>query len=255
MTTRLTFTPGNHTYWLADSAGKRQRIPSVSALKKTLHTFDNDTWKAGQIADAITDDWDTIAALPPTSRQAAMQSAGLRRLAVAREFGTAVHAYAAQLWTGEAVEVPDEYRGHVQSLADWWGNQGIRPVAAESLCWADDDGFGAGPMAGTLDLIIDHPAYGRGILDLKTWRPGSSGAPRGEEWCFQLAAYAAMETLVQDGEDTPFPRIHWVGVLHVGPGGVRLFKASSTDWGRARLQVEAARVLKTLTKPKMEEIA
>ena len=62
MSTRLTFYPGNHTYRLLDPAtGKRPLVPSVSALKKTLHTFDNDTWKTGQVADAVRE----VASAPP----------------------------------------------------------------------------------------------------------------------------------------------------------------------------------------------
>ena len=254
MPSRLSFTPANHTYWLADDTGKRKRIPSVSSLKKTLHTFDNDTWKAQQIADATTEDWDRIHALPPTSRAAAIKETGLRRLAEAREFGTAVHAYAEQLWTGQPVEVPGGYRAHIQGLAEWWTTRQIRLQAAELLCWAGPGDLGEGPMAGRVDLIIEHPQLGTGLVDLKTWRAGSTGTPRGDEWAFQLAAYAQMEHAVIDGEDKPFPILQWLGVLHVGPSGTTLFTVPETDWRHANDQVDAARVLKALPKPKMGEV-
>lgn len=253
---RLTFTEGNHAYWLAGDNGKKQRVPSVSSLKKTLHTFDNDTWKAQQIADAITDDWDRINQLPPTSRPAAMKEAGMRRLAEAREFGTAVHAYAEQLWNGQPVEVPDDYRAHVAGIAEWWTTNRIKLWAAEVLCWAPaDPGLEMSPMAGRVDLIIEHPELGRGIVDMKTWRAGSSGAPRGEEWAFQLAAYSQMHHAVINDQDDPFPSIAWVGALHIGPPGTTLWVLPQPQWRIANDQVDAARVLKNLPKPRMQEHA
>lgn len=254
--TRLTFREGNHSYWLSDDAGKRRRVPAVSALKKTLHTFDNDNWKAGQIADAIAEDWDTIAGRAPVLRAAAMKDAGLRRLAEARQFGTAVHSYAEQMWNGQPVEVPDEYRGHVAGLADWWTTNQIRLVAAEALCWADAGDFGEGPMAGRLDLLIQHPKLGLGIADMKTWRAESAGSTYPAEWAFQLAAYSQMEHLVTDDQDQPFPSVAWVGVLHVGPGTTRLWLVPDAEWMKAEDQVNAARALKALPAPKLlEEIA
>lgn len=257
MASRLTFTAGNHAYWLADpDTGKKQRIPSVSALKKTLHVFDNDTWKAGQIADAIADDWDSIAGRAPVLRAATMRETGLRRLAEAREFGTAVHSYAEQMWNGQPVEVPDLYRGHVAGLAEWWTRNQIRLVAAESLCWADAGDFGESPMAGRFDLLIEHPTFGAGIADMKTWRAESAGSTYPGEWAFQLAAYSQMEHIVTDDQDQPFPVVRWLGVLHVGPGSTRLWKIPDAEWKKANDQVDAARALKALPAPKqLEEIA
>lgn len=253
MPTRLTYSESNHSYWLADGKGKRRRVPAVSALKKTLHQFDNDTWKAGQIANAAIDDWERINDLPPTARAQAIKEAGLRRLAEAREFGTAVHHYAESLWTGEPVEVPDDYLAHVTAIADWWTGERITLRHAEALCWADEGDFGETPMAGRLDLIVNHPDRGVGLLDLKTWRAGSAGGAYTDEWAFQLAGYSQMEHIVIDGEDQPFPVLQWRGVLHVGPSGADLYTLPQSSLDLASDRVAAARSLKAIKKPTMSK--
>ena len=252
--TRLTFTEGNHAYWLADpDTGKKRRVPSVSALKKTLHPFEGERYFLGLAADAAAAQWDNIDALAPTSRLARVLALAQERAEAPRAFGTAVHHYCEQMWTGDPVEVPEEYAGHVAAVAEWWTSERVELVAAERMCWADADGFGGGPMAGRMDLLLRHPLLGLGLLDLKTWAVGSSGQPRLDEWAFQLAAYAAMDWLVDEaGEDQPFPRVDWCGVLHVGPPGADLYTLPAADWRRADERVLCARALKALAKPTME---
>lgn len=206
----------------------------------------------GLAAAATVDNWVNLTREPPTSRQEKIVSLALERGAVPRQFGTAVHHYCEQLWTGQPVEVPSEYSGHVQAVADWWTSEGVTLVAAERLCWSDGDEWGVGPAAGRFDLIIRHPGRGVGLLDLKSWMPGSSGQPRPDEWAFQLAAYAAMDWMVIDGEDVAMPFVDWCGVLHVGPPGAELWILPRSSWDRARERVLCARQLKNLPKPAME---
>jgi hypothetical protein len=110
-------------------------------------------------------------------------------------------------------------------------------------------------MAGRCDLIIDHPVHGTGLLDLKSWQAGRAGQPKHAQWAMQLAAYSQMEWIVVDGDDRPMPVVQWCGVLHVGPATTALHLLPRPDWLRANQQVDAARVLKALPKPKMEEQA
>jgi hypothetical protein len=252
--TRLTFTEGGfgRTYWLASpDTGKRRRVPSVSALKNTLHAFGGEGWYLQQAAQAAALAWDDIAAAAPTMREQMILHEATRRVRWPAEFGTAVHHYAEQLWTGEPIDVPEEYLGHVRSVADWWNGEQVALVAAERMVWADDDDLGAGPCAGRLDLIVKHPDRGTGLLDLKTWTSRSAGSPRLEEWAFQLTAYAQMDYIVIDEDDQDMPTIDWVGVLHVGPPGAVLYTLPDRDRQIAADQVLCARSLKALPRPKM----
>lgn len=255
MSTRLTYSPGNHTYFLADEQGKKRRVPSVSSLKKCLHSFEGERWHIDETAGAVTDRWDELADVAPPLRREEILRLGLAAVAVPRDFGTAVHHYCEQLWTGEQVEVPERYAAHVQAVAEWFRRERVRVAYAERLCWADAGDFGEGPMAGRFDLIVEHPTWGLGLLDLKSWQAGRSGKAKPAEWAFQLAAYAAMEWMVADGDDTPFPAVRWCGILHVGPTGAVLYTLPPDDWKRANDQVDAARALKALPAPTMEKNA
>jgi hypothetical protein len=227
----------------------------VSSLKDTLHAFKGEHWYLSEAAAAGAQAWDDIARQAPTMREAMLLDEARKRTSYARDFGTAVHHYAEQLWTGQPVEVPQEYVGHVRAIAEWWEAQGVGLVVAERMCWADDDELGAGPYAGRFDLILNHPSWGQGLVDLKTWTTRSAGTPRPEEWAFQLAAYSAMEWLVMDDEDVPMPEIDWAGVLHVGPSGALLYTLPDSERRKAADQVMEARSLKALPKPKMVGVA
>lgn len=250
---RLSFIEGNHTYWLADAgSGKKQRVPSVSSLKKTLHQFDGERWYISETAAAVTAALGDLVDLPPTYRHEKIVALAQAAIAQPRQFGTQVHAYVEQLWAGEAVVVPDEFAGHVTAAAEWFKRHEVGIIHAEALAFAEAGDFGQSPMAGRVDMIVRHPAWGVGLLDLKTWQAGRSGQAKAAEWAFQLAAYSQMEYLVNDG-DEPFPLVQWCGVLHVGPTGADLYRLGAADWARANDQVDAARVLKALPKPKMQK--
>jgi len=252
MTSRLTFSEGNHTYWLADEAGKKRRAPSVSALKRCLHQFGGDRWYIGETAAAVADHWPELHELPPPSRRDEIVRLGMTAVGAPADFGRAVHHYCEQMWTGEPVEVPDLYAGHVQAVADWFRANVAGVLQAERMCWAGPGDSGESPMAGRFDLII-RTDQGVGLLDLKSWQAGRSGQPKPAEWAFQLAAYAGMEHMVIDDEDTPMPHIDWCGVLHVGPGTARLYTLPEPDRDRAWEQVQETRALKNLPGPKMKE--
>jgi hypothetical protein len=256
MSSLLTFTPGNHSYWLADKdTGKKQRVPSVSALKKTLHTFDGERWYIAETAAVAADHFDELAGLAPTSRRDRIKSLALEAVAQPREFGTAVHHYVERLWTGEPVDVPEEYAAHVTAAADWFTGNSVGIIHAETMGWAGPGFMGESPMAGTIDMVVRHPRLGVGVFDLKTWQASRAGTPRPAEWAFQLAAYAQMEHLVVDGNDMPMPVVDWLGVLHVGPTGADLWTVPRDSRSYAEQQVEAARFLKAQPKPTMEKTA
>lgn len=243
---------GSHSYRLADEmTGKTKLIPSVSAIVKTLHAFDNDSWKIGQVVDAILDlDMSRYA---PTAMHQAFVDAGMKRLSEAPEFGRAVHYYCEQLWTGQAQDVPDQYAGHVMHVVEFWEKHRLEAVVAERAAFAEADDLKGGAYAGRIDLIVDHPKLGRGILDFKTWRANSKGDPHPEQWAMQLAAYADTDYLVIDDNDVRMQLMDWLGVLHIGPDSARFYVVTKTGWRKATAQVHAARHLKALAKPDMTE--
>jgi len=243
----------NHVYWLADPHGKKHRVPSVSALKKTLFAFDNPRWVLGQAADAITGDWDRIHDLAPVARRDAALDVAWTHSRAAMEHGRAIHACAEQLWTGEPVDVPADYAPHVQAVADHFHHTGAQVVTAEQMGYSDAGEYGQCAYAGTIDLVIKQPGRGVGIVDLKTWMPGSSGQPRQAEWLFQLAAYRQLQHWSHPDDDQPAPDIKWVGVWHVGPDGLREYVATPAELRKAEDLVDAARALKDLPHPTMKE--
>jgi hypothetical protein len=254
MPTRLTYHPGNHTYWLADPDGKRRRIPSVTALKKTLHHFDGEHWYLRETAAAAADAWETISAEPPAYREDLIRAAAARRIAEPRLHGTAVHDYAHHLWTGDPIDVPDQWATWVENLADWWQRNQLQHLHSETLCWADHDEH-CHPYAGTYDLMARHPDRGVGIIDLKTYSPTSAGTARLAEWAMQLAAYSLTDYHVLDGDDQPMPPIDWLAVVHVGPHTWDEYLLTGQDRAAAEQQVLTALDLKAIPKPSMERTA
>lgn len=256
MPSRISFNEGNHQYRLQ---GYRYAVPSVTALVGALHRFDNDDWVMGEVAGALADRWDDIAAEPPTSRRARIKQCALNERARDFEFGRAVHHYAETLWTGEPVEVPDMYAGHVQALARWWAAEKPAFIAAEQIVYADaDDDYELSAYAGTFDLLLRHPKRGRGLIDLKTWAPWRKGdvtPQKKQQWAMQLAGYAGAERIQTgpDADDEPMPHCDWAGVLHVGPSDARLWIVPPESRVRADAQFAAARALRWLPKPNMEE--
>lgn len=255
MTSRLSFNESNHTYWLADKVHYRKsRAPSVSALKNTLYPFTGERWYLREAGQALTDDWDILAATPLPLRGETLQTLAGARIAYGRDFGRAVHHYCEHLWGGEALEVPEEFATYVTAVAEWWDAERVELVAAEAMCFADRDDV-MGSMAGRLDLLVNHPKRGIGLVDLKTWTSRSAGQPRVKEWAFQLAAYSTMDYLVTPGGDQVFPHVNWHAVLHVGPGGLRQYLLARDEWAHAVEQVDATRILKSIRPGKMQEVA
>lgn len=255
MPSRLTFNEGNHTYWLADKrTGRRVRAPSVSSLKNTLYQFAGERWYVQQSAEALDDIWQDLTETAPPLRRETLERAANARIAYGRDFGRAVHHYCEQLWTGEPLEVPEEYASYVQAVAEWWNAEGVTLIAAEAMAYADASA-GMTAMAGRMDLLLNHPQRGPGLVDLKTWTSRSSGMVRTPEWAFQLAAYSTMDKIVLDGEDKTMPMTNWLAVLHVGPGGLRVYELPRSQWERAVDQVDTARMLKAIAAAKMEEVS
>ena len=103
--------------------------------------------------------------------------------------GTEVHKLAEKLVKGEAIEVPPELSGYVDSYVQFLDDWQPKPVLVEAtvanLRWG---------YAGQLDLVADLPNGERAVMDLKT----SKGVY--PETSLQCAAYRHAEIYL-DGND------------------------------------------------------
>jgi hypothetical protein len=215
--TRLTFTPGNHTYRLADELGKKHRIPSVTGILKQLDKPALIKWAANSAADFATDNWDTLSALRPSERRAQIAASPWASRDRAAAKGTAIHSLAEDLLAGKPIEVPEELLPKVEGLARWLGTSGFQPTHTECLVWSDEGDFGEGTaFGGKFDALGVHPTHGRILLD---WKTGTGPWP---EMGMQLAAYAGAEHLVIDGRDEVMPHVDTLAVAMVGVSGTEL---------------------------------
>jgi hypothetical protein len=215
--TRLTFSAGAHRYWLTpETGGKKQPIKSVTTCLKVLAKDALVQWAANTAADYAIDSWDSLAAMDLSQRRTMIAKAPSRARDTAAAKGTQIHAWADQLLQGQPVEIPDEYTAQVEGFAKWWEASGFTKIRAESMVWSEDDELGGIGYAGTFDLLAEHPRHGLTLIDLKTGKGIYS------EFAVQLAAYAAAENHVIDGQDrTPRP-IRTLAAVHIRPDGTTM---------------------------------
>lgn len=123
--------------------------------------------------------------------------------------GTEVHHCAERLARGEEIEVPEELVGHIDAylrFRDEWdpGDELLEMVV----------GSRRHRYMGTLDLICTLPGLGRTLVDLKTNRSGPF-----EEVALQLAAYRYCDFMLDNGTETPMPRVDNCAVLWLRADG------------------------------------
>ena len=127
--------------------------------------------------------------------------------------GTAVHALAQQLQSGQEIEVPEPLVGHVDAYLRFVNEWQPREILVEAPVFSREFLYG-----GTVDLVADLNDNHRWILDFKT--------SKGEPWpevALQLAAYRYAEfTLTGDGTELPMPRVDRCGVIWLRADGYDL---------------------------------
>ena len=248
---RLTFTPGNHAYFLADPiTGKKQRLTSVTTLLSQLDKPALKRWAANTAADYATDHWDDLAGMPPSKRRAAIAGAPWQTSSKAAARGTAIHAMAEDLIAGRPVEVPDELTGAVQGLARWIEASGFRATDTECMVWSEEDpDLGLCGFAGTFDALGVHPRHGTVLIDWKT----SSGV--WPEFAVQLGGYESADWIVQDGQDMALPRPDAIAVAHIRPDGTDLHLVPPAERHLAGQRFELLRALKNLSEPTFQQEA
>jgi hypothetical protein len=244
--TRLTFSPGNHSYYLRNPDGKKERLPSVTTLLGLLEKPALKRWAANTAADYATDHWDELTGMRPSERRTAIASAPWAERDRAAASGTAIHALAEQLLSGAPVEVPAEIADKVEAVARFLERAQLTKVATECMVWsAPDDELGLSGYAGTFDLLADHPMRGACLIDWKSGR-GVYG-----EHAVQLAGYATADWLVREGTDTPMPWVDSLAVAHVRPDGVDLHVVAPDQVAIARERFTLLRALKCIPEPEL----
>lgn len=244
---RLTFTEGNHAYWLADDAGRKRRITSVTSITGMLDKPALKRWAANTAADYATDHWDDLALMAPSARRREIAAAPWQARDKKAAAGTAVHAMAEALIAGQPVEVPDELRGHVEGLARWLEASGLRVTISEALVWSDeDDDLGLCAYGGRFDALGTHPRHGAILVDWKT----SSGV--WPEHADQLAGYATADNLVIDGADQPMPDIATLAVAHIRADGTDLHIVPREARRIAEQRFDLLRAIKTIPEATLE---
>jgi hypothetical protein len=241
--TRLSFSPGNHSYYLADpDTGKKASIPSVTTLLNQLAKPALVKWAARAAADYASDNWDALAHMTPSERRKQIAAAPDQARNTAAARGTQIHAWAEALLAGEPVEVPEQHRETVSGFARWWERSGFTAVYRELAVWSDTDDFDGCAYAGTLDLIAQK--------DGETWcLDHKTGSGIYGDYAVQLAAYAAAETWVVGGEDVPAKPVHRLGALHIRPDGTTLHTLDREQRGIAAERWDVLRQLRTVGEP------
>jgi hypothetical protein len=240
MSSRLEFRDGNHSYWLADPAGKQRRVPSVTGIVGGTHGKPHLVgWAAKMAAEyAVTNWWDLSLRGEPERVELIKGAADRHRDAAALK-GTQIHRAAEELLQGFPVDVPGDQVEQVEGFAKWWDRSGFTAVHTEVKVWSDR-------FAGTFDCAaLDE----WGLLWLLDWKTGKSVYP---EMAVQLAGYAEADTWVVDGEDTIGQVFAHHAVVHITPGGVSLHKVHDLDAAAARWR--HALNLYTSPKPVLKEV-
>ena len=230
-------TPNPDRFRDPDSVGRwylwdDARFLSVTtALKLGVPSPYLNKWHAKVVADYVDQNWEDLTPI----REGADDGEFVRLLKAqptivrdtAGDFGSLVHELAERyVLTGEAPTVEQYGKAAVKRIdhyRNWIDVMGPEFVAVETVVYSREHQY-----AGTLDLIVDLPGYGRVIVDLKSGRGvyGTAAA--------QQAAYRHAEFLVVGDSEIPMPETDAAFVLHLTP---RLWKLVPVEtnrivWGR-----------------------
>jgi hypothetical protein len=168
-------------------------------------------WAANTAAALAVDEWDTLAALPPSERLKRISKAPDAARSAAGVKGTRVHALADKLAQGEEVAVPGELAGHVDSCVKFLDDWDPVTLLTETPVYHETYLY-----AGTLDLVVEMDGK-RWLLDFKTSKSGPYG-----DTAFQLAAYKYATHYLDDGQVKPMEPVDECGVVWLRSDGYGL---------------------------------
>lgn len=170
------------------------KVPGATTiLKAGLPSNGLIKWTGESVADCAIDEWDRLAAMPPSERRKYMIKAPDRLRDTAGIQGTKVHKIAEPLAHGEQVEVPEPLAGHVESCVRFLDDWHVEPILTEFPVFSRRWMYAGCPDA-LVDVtrpegaprsqVLDSDDRWRVLIDWKT----KKGGPFGTD-AFQLAAY------------------------------------------------------------------
>ena len=161
------------------------------------------------------DNWDRLAALPPSERLEEIASATRKRFTAAGVRGTAVHKMAERLARGEEVEIPDHIRGHVEACVQFLDDYHVEVQLTEPALFSRKHQY-----AGSADLFCtaQKPHEEGRVRVLADWKTSASG-PWGS-MAFQLAGYRYADFyLGPDNEELLVPQVDECWIIWIRGDG------------------------------------
>jgi hypothetical protein len=189
-----------------------QYLSVTTALKLGLPSGHLMKWYARLVAEYVDGNWDGLAA----ARAEVDSDVFVRHLKEqpnivrdeAGDFGSVVHELCERyVLSGEMPEEGD-YERHVIRRVNLYRHwiETMKPefLAVEGVCYNRRHRY-----AGTFDMIVDLPGYGRVIVDIKTGK-GVYGSA-----ALQQTAYRRAEFIAVGNQEVPMPKTRGALVLHL----------------------------------------
>jgi hypothetical protein len=192
-----------------------EKVPGVtSILSAGIPKGALVNWAAECSARYAVNHWDELAAMPVADRLDPIVKARHEERNKAAARGTRIHGYAERLLAGEEVDVPDDFRGHVDQCLTFLAAWDIQEIAVEVTVVNRARWY-----MGTADLLARvGDSLDVWLFDWKTGKPGIW-----PETALQLAAYAHAETMLVPGpepdgfSEIAFPQIACAAAVDLQP--------------------------------------
>lgn len=236
-------TAGRNHYYVDIDVAPRHRVPGVTTIGKAMANKKLENHAVNVAADFAVNNWEMLDAMPPADRLHAIVGSRWNKRDAAGNVGTEVHRLGEKLLIGEAVAVPEELKGYVDSYVKFLDLSDLNAHHIEVPCYSIEHQY-----AGTIDIIGDlilpdlpewedvpRDADGRslGVEDPKT------GSGVYESAAFQLVAYRHADWLITKGatsadpekrEEVKMPAVDFTAAIHIHPDGrpATLIRTDST---------------------------
>lgn len=222
-------------HYYRDAEGRR--VPGVTTIldkgvpKKALVG-----WAANTTADWAINNWAELSEKPVAARLKELQGARWAEKDKAANRGTEVHRFAEKLIAGEAVNVPDDIAGHVESCARFLDEFEFKAEHVEFSIASYRHGYaGTGDFIGTIrlpDSPRDIPGdwrdfIGRRIRILGDWKTNRSGIYG--ETALQLSGYRFADVLITGDSEQPMVQVDACAALHVRADGYSLVPVTADE--------------------------
>ena len=206
-----------HSYYLDG-----EKVPGVTTvLNAGFPKSALVNWAAATTAGFAVDHWDELTELTPSKRLAELERARFAVSSEAKLRGTVIHGLAHRLVLGEEVEVPDEYRDHVDRCVAFLDDWQAAELMVETPVWSRRHRY-----AGTPDLVATLRDGRTWMLDWKTGLKGNVYL----EHVLQIAACRYADFALDDaGVETPLPRIDATGVVILRADGYDLVPVEADE--------------------------